>query len=373
VAQPTPTPTPSAPQAGATPQTPATPPKPASADDDEVLSVDTSLVNILFNAVDKDRRFVTTLTRDDVRVFENDVPQEVSVFQRETELPLSLAFLVDVSWSEEVTLVDEKVAAREFIESVLRPGKDNAAIVSFTGVATVEQDLTQDHKLLQDAISRVQAVPPASPEEEYEYKQGEKAEVVPPKVEEYGLKGSTALWDAVWATSSELMTQTPRQTRRAIILFTDGGDTNSRLVREDAAAAAIKADTIIYAVGVEPECPGHQWECWLDKKALRRVAEETGGRAFFPKDDLELRAAFNEINQELRTQYLVSYTPTNKVRDGSWRRVRLDIVNKKLRDQKIKLSYRDGYFATPRSTPPPKRERAPEERLKRPPRKPRKP
>jgi Ca-activated chloride channel family protein len=375
-AQPMPPPTPNAPQAGATPQTQATPPKPASADDEEVLSVDTSLVNILFNAVDKDRRFVTTLTRDDVRVFENDVPQEVSVFQRETELPLSLAFLVDVSGSQEVTLVDEKIAARSFIESVLRPGKDNAAIVSFTGTATVEQDLTQDRQLLSDAITRLKVVLPPTDDEARVYQAGESAEVVPKEIDEYGTPGTTALWDAVWATSGEIMAHTPPQTRRAIIILSDGDDSGrpwSRLDRADAVSAAVKADTIIYAIGAEPDCPGHQSDCRLDKKALRRVAEETGGRAFFPKDDTELRAAFNEINQELRTQYLVSYTPTNKVRDGSWRRVRLDIVNKKLHDQKIKLSYRDGYFATPRSTPPPPHERAPEERLKRPPRKARKP
>jgi Ca-activated chloride channel family protein len=378
--QPTPAPTAAPPAATpprteATPQAQATPPKPVSADDDEVLSVDTSLVNILFNAVDKDRRFVTTLTRDDVRVFEDDAPQEVSVFQRETNLPLSLAILVDVSGSQEVTLVDEKIAAREFIESVLRPGKDNAAVVSFTGTATVEQDLTQDRRLLNEAISRLQVVLPPDDEEGRIYQAGENAEVVPKEIDEYGTPGTTALWDSVWATAGEIMSQTPRQTRRAIIILSDGDDSGrpwARLDRADAVAAAIKADTTIYAIGAEPDCPGHQSDCRLDKKALRRVAEETGGRAFFPKDDAELRAAFNEINQELRTQYLVSYTPTNKVRDGSWRRVRIEIVNKKLRDQKIKLSYRDGYFATPRTTPPPKRERAPEERLKRPPRKPKK-
>ncbi|MFL6228448.1 MAG: VWA domain-containing protein [Pyrinomonadaceae bacterium] len=381
-AQPTPTATPpstppsATPQTQATPQVQATPPKAVGADDDEVLSVETNLVNILFNAVDKDRRFVTTLTRDDVRVFENDAPQEVSVFERETNLPLSLAILVDVSGSQEVTLVDEKIAARAFIESFLRPGKDNAAVVSFTGTATVEQDLTQDRKLLNDAITRLQVVLPPSIEEGRIYQAGESAEVVPKEIDEYGTPGTTALWDSIWATANEIMAQTPRQTRRAMIILSDGDDSGrpwARLERADAVAAAVKADTIIYSVGVEPDCPGHQSDCRLDKKALRRVAEETGGRAFFPKDDTELRAAFNEINQELRTQYLVSYTPTNKARDGSWRRVRLEIVNKQLRDQKIKLSYRDGYFATPPpAKPPQRRERAPEERLKRPPRKPRK-
>jgi VWFA-related protein len=365
-----PPPTTSAPQTPASP--PATPPKQAGVDDDEVLSVETNLVNILFNAVDKDRRFVTTLAREDVRVFENDAPQEVSIFQRETELPLSLAILVDVSGSQEVTLVDEKIAAREFIESVLRPGKDKAAIVSFTGAATIEQDLTADRGALNEALTRLAAVPPATQEEESIYRHGENADVVPAQVEAEGLPGSTALWDAVWATAHDMMSGTPQNIRRAIIILSDGDDTSSRVKKEEAAEAAVKANTIVYAIGVKPICDDPNADCRFEKGALKKISEATGGHAFIPEDETQLRAAFAEIEQELRTQYLVAYTPTNKARDGSWRRVRLDIVNKKLRDQKIKLSYRDGYFASPPQARAPKRERAPQERLKRPPRKPKK-
>lgn len=362
----------------ATPRTNATPPAsptPAGDDGDEVLSVDTSLVSVLFNAVDRDRRFVTTLTRDDVRVFENDAPQAVSVFQRETDLPLSLAILVDVSGSQETTLPDEQDAARAFVDSVLRPGKDNAAVISFTGTATVEQDLTQDRRLLQDAIARLKVAPQPPEDEVREYKAGENAEAVPAKVEEYGLQGTTALWDAVWSTANDMMSQTPQQTRRAIILLSDGDDSGrpyDRMTRDDAVAASIKADTIVYAIGVEPDCPGHQSDCRLDKKALRRIAEGTGGRAFFPEDEEQLRAAFAEINLELRTQYLVAYSPTNKARDNTYRRIRIDIANPRFLDQKIKLTYREGYFAAPRRAAATKRERAPQERLKRPPRLPRK-
>jgi Ca-activated chloride channel family protein len=366
-----------------TPQTPAQPqgtpqmdatPKPSptatpkQADDEDVLSVETNLVNVLFNAVDKDRRFVTTLTRDDVRVFENDVPQPVSLFERETALPLSLVILVDVSGSQKVTLVDEKIAAREFVDSVLRPGKDRAAIISFTGTATVEQDLTSDRDALHLAITRLEAVPPSTQDEARVYRQGEHAEVVPEVVEQFGLPGSTALWDAVWATSHEMMSETPPNARRAIIILSDGDDTSSRVKREEAAAEAVKANTTVYAIGVEPVCEEPDADCRFEKGALRKVSEATGGQAFIPEDTTQLRAAFAEIEQELRTQYLISYSPTNKARDGSWRRIRIEIVNNKLRDQKIKLSYREGYFAAPPRTTPPT-PRAPEQRLKRPPRK----
>jgi VWFA-related protein len=367
-------PTPAQPQG--TPQMDATPKPPTTTtpkqpDDEDVLSVETNLVNVLFNAVDKDRRFVTTLTREDVRVFENDVPQQVSLFERETSLPLSLAILVDVSGSQKVTLVDEKIAAREFVDSVLRPGKDRAAIVSFTGTATVEQDLTSDRDALHLAITRLEAVPPSTQDEARVYRQGEHAEVVPEVVEQFGLPGSTALWDAVWATSHEMMSETPANARRAIIILSDGDDTSSRIKRDEAIAEAVRENTTVYAIGVEPVCEESDADCRFEKGALRKVSEATGGQAFIPEDSTQLRAAFAEIEQELRTQYLISYSPTNKARDGSWRRIRIEIVNKKLRDQKIKLSYREGYFASPprATTPTP---RAPEQRLKRPPRKTRK-
>jgi VWFA-related protein len=353
----------------ATPAPPAPPtPKSQAPEDDEVLSVETSLVNVLFNAVDRDRRFVTTLRQEDVRVFENDAPQTVSVFQRETELPVSLAILVDVSESQKVTLPDEEDAAGQFIDSVLRPDKDKAAVVSFTGTATVEQDLTGDRAALHRAIASLKAVPPADKDEASVYREGENAEVVPEKVEEYGLPGSTALWDAVWATAHEMMSATPENTRRAIIILSDGDDTSSRVKKEDAIDAALKANTIIYSIGVEPICEEPGADCRYEKGALRKVSERTGGRAFFPEDEQQLRAAFAEINQELRTQYLAAYSPTNKARDSTYRRIRIEIVNPRLRDQKIKLTYREGYFATPRQAAATKRARDPQERLKRPPR-----
>jgi Ca-activated chloride channel family protein len=365
---------PAQPAPRATPQATATPPASPTptAEDEEVLSVETSLVNVLFNAVDRDRRFVTTLKQDDVRVFENDAPQTVSVFQRETELPLSLAVLVDVSWSQKVTLPDEAQAATEFVDAVLRPAKDRAAVISFTGTATVEQDLTGDRAALHRAIAGLKAVPPADKDEAFVYQQGERAEVVPEAVEEYGLPGSTALWDAVWATAHDMMAATPENTRRAIIILSDGDDTTSRVKKEEAIDAALKANTIIYSIGVEPICEESDADCRYEKGALRKVSERTGGRAFFPQDDQQLRAAFDEINRELRTQYLVAYSPTNKARDNTYRRIRIEIANPKLRDQKIKLTYREGYFAAPPRAARPKTERAPQERLKRPPRRPRK-
>jgi Ca-activated chloride channel homolog len=358
--QPTPRPTPA-----------RTPAAPETVGEDDVLNVDTSLVNVLFNAVDRDRRYVTTLRREDVRVFENDAPQEVTAFQHETNLPVSIAILIDVSFSQAIPLPDEQQAAKRFVNSILRPGRDEVAVVSFAGTATVEQDLTDDAEALRRAIDGVAVELAAEKDEFYEYQQGERAEVAPAKNDLFGLPGSTALWDAVWAASTELMARAPRNARRAMIVLSDGDDSSSRVRREEAVEAAVRANTLVYAIGFEPDCDG----CRLDKKALRRLAEQTGGSAFFPERAADFNTAFGQIEHELRTQYLLSYVPANRERDGSFRRIRLEIVNRELQKQKIKLAYREGYYALPPQPRPPRR--APEadgtlQRLKRPPRRPRK-
>ena len=352
---------------------PKTPARPETVGEDDVLNVETSIVNVLFNTVDRDRRYVTTIRREDVRVFENDVPQEITAFQHETNLPISIAILIDVSFSQIIPLPSEQQAAKRFVESILRPGRDEVAVLSFAGSTTVEQDLTDDAESLRRAIDGVVIEVIADKDEFYEYQQGERAEVVPVKNDLFGLPGSTALWDAVWATSTELMARAPRNARRALIVLSDGDDTSSRVRREDAVDAAIKANTVVYSIGFKSDCDG----CRFDKKALRRLAEQTGGRAFFPETAADFNAAFGQIEHELRTQYLLSYVPANRERDGSFRRIRLEITNPDLRKQKIKLTYREGYYALPPHPRPARRAPAPDadgtqQRLRRPPRPPRK-
>lgn len=344
----TPPPQTATPQPSPTVRQPTMPPAlPPPSTDDEVVRVETNLVDILFNAVDKNRRFVTTLKQDDIRVFEDNVPQTVSQFQRETELPLSLALLIDVSRSQEHTLPDEKDAAHIFVNSMVRPQTDNAAVISFHGFATVEQDLTNNLASLQRAIDRVQiVVPPPEPEiigtgATPEAAQAD-AEAQAATIDSRGrsVLGSTAIWDAIWATSNEIMAHTPERTRRAIILLSDGfEDSDSSLKLQDAVEAAVKANTVVYAIGIGDED--------FDANALKKIAERTGGRAFFPKDEAELNANFAQIQQELRTQYLVSYSPTNKAHDGTFRQVRIEVTNPELRKDKLRLTYRQGYFANP--------------------------
>ncbi len=305
-------------------------------DSDEVIKVETNLTNIFFTAADKNRRFISDLKPEDIRILEDGQPQEIFTFQQNIDLPLSIAILIDTSISEMHTLPDEKEAARAFLENVLRPSKDEAAVVSFTGETTLEQGFTGSIDRLRRAIDHVEFVPPSG------YIGGNVIVNGTPPISgtNQSLAGSTAIWDAVWATAEELMGQSAEHSRRAIILLTDGEDTSSRMKIHDAIERAQKADALIYAIGI-----GDRYQFNVVEGELRKIAERTGGRAYFPRHERDLRDAFTQIQRDLREQYLVAYSPSNKARDGSYRKIEIQVVNPTLKVQNLKLNYRSGYFA----------------------------
>lgn len=314
---------------------PLKPDEDTTVDSDEVVRVETDLTNILFTAVDKNKRFVTEVRKEDIRVLEDGVPQEIFTFERQTDRPLSLALLIDTSISEERTLPAEKRAAAAFVDAVVRPDKDEVAVVSFTGESTLEQGLTSSTSRVRRALERVEFVPPAG------YIGGGTVTGTPPiSGTDNSIAGSTAIWDSVWVTSEDVLSQTSDKTRRAIILLTDGEDTSSQKKMAEAIERAIKNDVVIYAIGI-----GDRATYGMDEGALKKIAERTGGRAFFPDDESELHAAFAQIQLELRSQFLVAYSPSNKNRDGSFRKVQIEVVSPELRKQNLRLNYRQGYFA----------------------------
>src|SRR5882672_735225 len=326
---------------------PPSPTPPKKEDDvtlsgEDVVRVETNLTNIFFTAADKQKRFIGNLKREDIRVFEDGVPQEIFTFQQNIDLPLSLAILIDCSGSEERTLPEEKAAARSFLESIMRPAKDEAAVVSFTGEVTLEQGLTGNVARLRRAIDQVEFVPPSG------YIGGGVVVGGTPPISgtQQTLAGSTAIWDAIWATSNELLTDSAEHQRRAIILLTDGEDTISQVHMQDAISRALKADALIYAIGI-----GDRYSYGINEGALKKITDGTGGRAYFPRNERDLREAFSQIERELREQYLIAYSPSNKARDGSYRRVAIELVNPDLRKENLRLTYRPGYFAkTPAAT-----------------------
>jgi Ca-activated chloride channel homolog len=304
--------------------------------DIDVIRTETDLTNLLFTVTDKNNRYLTNIQQSDLRLLEDGVPQTLFTFQRETDRPLAIAFLIDVSGSEERTLPDEKAAARTFIENVLRSSKDQAAIIPFEGYAHLEQPLTRDVLSIYRVLERVEVATPAylgtaPPITGITSGPGT---VAPPS------EGWTSIWDSIAVTCGQVLARSGGQRRRAIILLTDGQDTSSRLARSSAVDQAIATETVIYAIGI-----GDSKEEGVNKGALRDVAERTGGRAFFLRKQDDMRAAFAEIEQELRSQYLLAYTSTNKKRDGGFRKMTLEVTNPELQKEKLKLRYRPGYFA----------------------------
>ena len=311
-------------------------PTPPPSEEDEIVKVDTEAVNVLFTAQDRNRRLITSLKPEDVRILENGQPQQISAFSRQIDLPLSLAILIDTSASQERTLPEEKAAAISFVEAVVRPTKDEVSVVSFTGDSTLEQGMTNNLTRLRRAIDRVQFVPPSG------YLGGGVIATGTPPISgrNQAVAGSTAIWDCIWVTSEEVLGPAPDKTRRAIILLTDGYDTFSQKKLDDAARAAQKAEAVIYSIGI-----GDKFYDGVNKGALEKISERTGGRAYFPRDESELRDAFKQIQDEMRSQYLLAYEPSNAVKDGSYRTIEVQLVNPQLQKEKIKLSHRQGYFA----------------------------
>ena len=314
--------------------TPTPPPLPPL--DVDLIKTETDLTNLLFTATDKNNRYITTLQQNDIRVLEDGVPQTLFTFQRETDRPLSIAFLIDVSISEERTLPDEKAAARTFIENVIRSEKDQAAIIPFEGYAHLEQPLTRDMLGIYRALERIEVAFPAYTGSAPALRgiTSGPGTIGPPS------EGSTAIWDSVALTCSDVLASGQGVRRRAVILLTDGQDTSSRVSRNTAIDEALEAETVIYAIGI-----GDKKYEGINKNALNQMAEKTGGRAFFPKKADDLAAAFREIEQELRSQYLLAYSSTNKTHDGKFRTMMVQVTNPNLKKEGLKLRYRPGYYA----------------------------
>ena len=314
---------------------PSPKPTPPPSDDDEVIKVDTDIVNVLFTAQDRNRRLLTNLKQEDIKLFEDGKPQEITTFSRQVDLPLSLAILIDVSASQERTLPEEKAAAISFLETVVRPAKDEVAVISFTGESTLEQGMTNNMARLRRSVEKVRFIPPSG------YIGGGVIAGTPPiSGDNQAAQGSTAIWDAIWVTSDEILGPAPERTRRAIILLTDGVNTYGKKKLDEAVQAALRSEAIIYSVGI-----GDNFYSGVDKGSLNKISERTGGRAYFPRDERELRDAFAQIQEEMRSQYLIAYEPTNQLRDGSYRKIEIQLINSQLQKDKVKVTHLLGYCA----------------------------
>lgn len=292
---------------------------------DETIKLGSELVNLFFSAVDSNNRVVGTIEEKDIAVFENGEPQQLFTFKREATLPINIAILMDLSGSQEYTFPKEKQAAAEFLRSVIRPGKDSAAILTFQDDVDLVQGLTSRYQTLQRAFDEI----------EYSRRFSRAT----------SRRQATALYDAVYITAEEVLSHDEVRTRvaeenvtrRAMILLTDGVDNASVRKIEDAIERAHRAGVVIYAVGIGDR---FRFE-GVREDVLRKLAEETGGRAYFPHGADDLLDDFRQIEGELRSQYLVAYSPSNANRDGSFRRIEVRV---KGRDD-VRVVHRRGYYA----------------------------
>jgi len=262
-----------------------------------------------------------------MRILENGKQQQISLFERETDRPLTMVVLIDTSGSQEQTLPQEKAAAKLFVDAVVRPEKDMLAVVSFTGKPKVESPLTNNTSIIKQAIDKVSVeIPP----------EGCEGNVSPDE----DPRCWTGLWDSVVASVGGLLSSARKGGRRVIVVLTDGDDTSSKATRDEAIQTAVRNDVVIYGIGI-----GDPDKYRLEKGALTKLSEKTGGAAFFPRQETELAAAFSRIEEEMRSQYVIAYVPANRARDGSFRKLKIEIVNPELRRQKLTLVHRQGYYA----------------------------
>lgn len=302
-------------------------PKPRE-EEGQTIRVGTQLVNVLFSVTDKENFYVNDLEKSEVSVLENGKPQQIFTFKREFDLPLTMAMLVDVSNSVIPVLPRLTTAGSRFINSVVRPTKDLAAVIQFNIDATLIQDLTSNPPLLRRGLREI-ARAAAAPQRDDDFNGP-----LPPLNSHVDV-GGTSIYDSIVAACKDLLAS--RQGRKTIILFTDGFDTTSRVGRSDAIDEALRAEVVIYAIGI-----GDMNEEGVHKKELNKLCEPTGGRAFIPRSSEDLDRAFMQLEQELRQQYLLAYEPLNETADGTFRKIEVRVNNRK----GIHIRHRRGYYAS---------------------------
>lgn len=289
-------------------------------------------VKILFTAIDKDKKPVSGIEKDDVRLLADGTPQNISSLEIQTNVPTSFAIILDISISQEKFLPLTKVAARAFVKGFIRQGQDQAVIVTMAERALVEQPLTDDVEKLQSAINKVKFIPPSG------YAVGGMV-VGNPSAKGKPVASSTGLWDGLFFTCEKVLSQSQGGTRKAIILFSDGVDTSSQLKMSKAIDQSSKQDVAVYSVGI-----GDEREFGIERHALQKLSERTGGRAYFPQDKDELQTALNQIAQELRSQYVLTFVPTpDKAKEG-YRKLKIEITDSAKKKGRPQLAYRQAYF-----------------------------
>jgi Ca-activated chloride channel homolog len=265
-------------------------------------------VNVLFIATNRHGKFVRNLNENDFSILDDHKPVELILnFRRETDLPIELGLLMDVSGSVEGRFGFEKEAATGFLQHIIRPGYDRAFVVGFNSASRLTQDFTDQVPLLAAGVQRLSN------------------------------GGGTALYDAIYKACKEKMLRdnSDHPIRKAIVILSDGEDNQSEYTRAQAIEMAQRAEVLIYAISTDDS-----GVILRGDKVLEDLASATGGRAFFPYKMKDITHSFAAIEDELRSQYAVSYKPSDFDADGRYRSIEITALKKDLQ-----VRARRGYYA----------------------------
>jgi len=291
------------------------------------IKVDVDIVNILCSVRDRNGALIPSLGKDDFVVKDEGQTQDIRYFARQTDLPLTIGLLVDVSLSQKNLIETEKITAAQFFSKVLGK-KDMAFLISFGSEVELLQDFTNSMTLLRDGLDRLRV-------------RGAVGGLGPGPVPTASQPRGTALFDSVYLAAAEKLRG--EVGRKAVVLITDGVDVGSRLKRHDALEAAHKADVVIYSIYyVDPGAyygTGGSFFSPGDSD-LKRMSEETGGRLFRVSKKNPLDDIFRQIQDEMRSQYSIGYSPSSSAKNGAYRRV--DVSTKQ---KDLKVQARKGYYA----------------------------
>jgi len=271
--------------------------------------VNVRLVNVFTTVTDAHGAPIGNLTKDDFRVLEDGVPQTISVFDRESELPLTIALAVDTSESTRRDLELEIASAKKFAHEVVRP-VDRLAVFQITENVDRVTGFTSDLRWIDRGIDNLH------------------------------VGAGTSLYDAIYLAADELL---DREGRKVLVLITDGGDTTSRAGYASALRRAQQAEALVYSIIVVP-IANDAGRNTGGEHALIQISKDTGGKYYYAENLSQLDEAFRQISQELRTQYLIAYYPNRQVAEGPFRHIQVQVTKKDSDGAALQVRHRDGYY-----------------------------
>lgn len=286
-----------------------------------VIRTQVNLVNLFVTVRDKSKRIVTDLKQDDFKIAEDGQPQQIAFFSKEVTLPITLAMLLDTSGSEQFMLPSIQDAGGRFIDRVLRKG-DEALVMSFDSDVDLLSDFTDDRGQIDRAIRKARINIPS----------GGSVGNNPGPIGSRQITG-TALYDAIYLACNEKLNT--EAGRKAVLIVTDAQDEGSKVRLEEAVESAQRTDSVVHILLVADSRFGGG-----NGGVAHKLTEETGGRTISVNSEKHLAEAFDQISEELRSQYTLGYYPTNAAHDGKFRKIKVDMAN-----HDLKVLARKGYYA----------------------------